>query len=1053
MGTIRRLGIISIVLICVITGLVSAAVSMTGPTTVTRGGVSSGQPYVDGSFDLLVNGNSTTSAPMHLGLIINPQTMTGDICDRPPYLMNNSSGSGDITLGDNAIVFWPQSNTLPFSHFVPNGVEAPSVGCWKVPWGGTHYYGVINTNNTTVSVGTLYPDGGPLSNEFLSTSVKPGNYQFHLQTDNVARSLYANDFADFNVTVTYGQVTLAVDNSSISAGHNVTLSGVNTDSNVTHLWLGGTGIPECGEHLIDLAAPADPKNVSFQPVIPGHGEVGGVYANGSWYYQWTAPCSDGEYSIYASSTDPADVVPRMCNNNGTSCGSAVCGKGGICGLLECPTCGPEYAKVTVNVKVPDFKFALPEIWERCCCEIYPCGSADSSSGMILTGQTGTPNQEIQLLLFGNDFIGQNHYIENSYTSLSDAKGSFSIDIRQVLKGAFDPVTYQNNPTSLCDIDAGDYYLVVIIPGCDGNVPWTYVCNKDLYGYAAYKKILGELDSTDSRYLYLCPSWRYEVHKFTIKDICGSGSVNINATPSEGYAPLNVTFTDVSTFKGNSWNWNFGDGTANVTTQNTQHAYTKPGTYKVQLTVSNATDVKDGIKYIEVKQATDVYAPPQANFTYTPIEFDPMSVQFIDQSSGSTPLTYEWNFGDGNTSTVVAPAHTFSAVGNYTVTLTVTDNYSKGSSATQSITIPVSPAGTPQIAFHADRTTVWYLDINPVRFYDDTVTTWADSWQWDFGDGSTSSLRSPEHKYSTPGRYTVTLRASNVKGEGASVTKKDYINVQNSAPVINATADPITGDFPLKVQFTADATVNGKTVDQSAPLIKEWYWDFGDKGSSAQQNPVNVYEKPGIYTVWVACTLHDGNMSTQQLPNITVKPMPYADFYWEYEEKDSSCCYLVKFTNTSVGTAPMTFQWDFGDGASSTEPNPTHRFKEVRTYNVTLIVTDPTGTSQPAVKQVQVTDGYTTPTPTPTPTPDPGVVNAEFDTTAVKQRTIQFEDKSTGFPNTWQWDLGDGTSSSIKNLFWLLLYSCLFRQQDRRNRRATLPCHGAPRNAVAHNGEL
>ncbi len=1006
MGNIMRLGLVSIMLICLISGAVSAAVSLSGPATVTRGGVSAGEPTVDGFFNLSVNGNNSLSAPMHLGVVINPQTMTGDICDRPPFLDNSTNQN--LILGDSVYVWpWDAANKFKFGNVSPNGFDAPSVGAWTVPWSGTHYYGLINTNNTTVKVGTLYPDTAG-SNEFLSTSVKPGTYTYHLQSDNLP-SIPGVDSTDFNVTVEFGQLTAVaydftawskgslVPVTTIQAGHTVMLQGINTDSKTTHLFVAGTGLPKCGQEIVSLTGQANP------PV------TGGAYLNGTWFYQWTAPCAAGEYTVYASSVDPEDVISRYRYSDGGGC-SAMCSEGNVCGLYDCPTCSPEPGKVTITVVVPDFNFTVPEIVERCCCAAYPCGSVDMLTNVNVTGHTGSPGLPIQVWLFGNEYLGEQPYLLGTYTSLLDDKGSFALDLRDLLS---------DEGVNFCEIPAGDYNLIIQIPGCGArtfDVGPAFIPS-DLVGYKAYQALIKKLNDTNQSLCLSCPPVKdkYVNLKFSLRDNCKGGSVDFTATPTEGLVKLPVQFTDVSTFTGTNWTWNFGDN-ATSTEQNPAHVYTTAGKFTVTLQVTNGSETKEQKKYdyITVNEVPSKYFEPVANFTFVPKNVDPMTIQFIDQSVGATELTYLWDFGDGTTSVDKVPAHTYSAANTYPVILTVTDTYGKTSSTgPQLIEVPAKPSSLPTIDFTADVLEDQYP--LTVQFLDNTTTTWADSWQWNFGDGAVSSLRSPVHTYTTPGLYTVTLRAANVNGEGSEMTKENYINVQNHPPVITATADPMSGKFPLRVEFTAEATVNNKTVEQSKQLIQSWMWDFGDSSSSSEQNPVHVYEIPGNYPVTVTCQLFDGVSNMTDVGTIVVEPQPYANFYWEYLDKDETCCYLVKFTDTSVGAQMWT--WDFGDGLTSAEQNPTHRFKEVGSYNVTLTVDDGSGKTDVMTKQVQITSGYTTPTPTPTPTPVPGEVTAKFISEAQGTRTIQFTDKSEGLiegSSTWVWAFGDGALSNDQN---------------------------------------
>ena len=139
--------------------------------------------------------------------------------------------------------------------------------------------------------------------------------------------------------------------------------------------------------------------------------------------------------------------------------------------------------------------------------------------------------------------------------------------------------------------------------------------------------------------------------------------------TSGDAPLTVSFTDQSIGNPTSWSWNFGDGNTS-TAQNPSHTYTAAGTYDVSLTATNeaGSDTMTKMAYIEVSQAP----APTSQFSGTPTSGDaPLTVSFTDQSIGN-PTSWSWNFGDGNTSTAQNPSHTYTAEGDYTVSLTATN---------------------------------------------------------------------------------------------------------------------------------------------------------------------------------------------------------------------------------------------------------------------------------------------------------------------------------------------------------------------------------------------
>ena len=141
-----------------------------------------------------------------------------------------------------------------------------------------------------------------------------------------------------------------------------------------------------------------------------------------------------------------------------------------------------------------------------------------------------------------------------------------------------------------------------------------------------------------------------------------------ADPTEGNAPLSVQFTDNSTGNVTAWSWNFGDGNTS-TEQSPNHIYTTSGTYTISLNASNAYGYS-----ISNPATITVLEPPAAAFTADPAEGNaPLTVQFTDNSTGNV-TAWLWNFGDGNTSTVQNPTHTYATADTYTVTLNASNAY-------------------------------------------------------------------------------------------------------------------------------------------------------------------------------------------------------------------------------------------------------------------------------------------------------------------------------------------------------------------------------------------
>lgn len=248
--------------------------------------------------------------------------------------------------------------------------------------------------------------------------------------------------------------------------------------------------------------------------------------------------------------------------------------------------------------------------------------------------------------------------------------------------------------------------------------------------------------------------------------------------------------------------------------------------------------------------------PVAAFTSHPTSgYAPLKVAFIDKSTGAH-ASYKWSFGDGTYSKEKNPVHKYSTVGNYTVSLTVT-NAAGNNTATKANYIVVKPLKAPVAAFAAYPTS-GKAPLN-VAFIDKSTGV-HNSWKWSFGDGTYSKEKNPVHKYKNPGKYTVSLTVSNAAGNN-TVTKDNYIVVNPlKAPVANFVAHQTSGKAPLNVAF----------IDKSTGIHNSCKWSFGDGKFSTAKNPVHKYTAPGKYTVSLTVSNAAGNNTKTVSNYIKVK---------------------------------------------------------------------------------------------------------------------------------------------------------------------------------------
>jgi PKD repeat protein len=420
----------------------------------------------------------------------------------------------------------------------------------------------------------------------------------------------------------------------------------------------------------------------------------------------------------------------------------------------------------------------------------------------------------------------------------------------------------------------------------------------------------------------------------------------NAT--SGTVPLSVQFMDSSLDSPTSWTWLFGDG-GTSTSQNPTHTYTNEGSYTVTLIATNlaGSDTLTKTEYITATKASSV--PAVSFVTNVTSGSVPLSVQFLDSSTNS-PTSWVWSFGDGGTSLLSNPVHTYKTDGTYTVTLTATNSAGSNTISRTNYITASKVTDVPDPVFKSTVTS-GYAPLN-VQFVDASGNS-PTSWVWSFGDGSTAIIQNPTHTYTTAGTYTVTLTATNSAGSN-TVSQTGYIVVNAAIPISSFTANVTSGVKPLTVQFT-DTSTNAPTG---------WYWTFGEGGTSTSQNPVYTFTSAGKYAVSVGVSNSAGSNTTTKAKYITVTNVassPIASFTADI--RSGTAPVTVQFTDTTTN-APTGWQWSFGDGIQNTERNPSHTYTKAGTYSVSLMAVNTGGyntTTQPGY--ITVTGPVVTVSPT------------------------------------------------------------------------------------------
>lgn len=464
-------------------------------------------------------------------------------------------------------------------------------------------------------------------------------------------------------------------------------------------------------------------------------------------------------------------------------------------------------------------------------------------------------------------------------------------------------------------------------------------------------------------------------------------VNVDAIPVADFADppaacdgSPVQFTDNSTGNIATYTWDFGD-TEFGSGPNPQHIYPGIGTYNVTLNVVS----NNGCTASATGTAEVVNGPtPDFAVANGPELCVGEQLDISDNSSGPI-ASYGWDFDDGTISAEIAPVHFYQAPGQYSITVVLTAP--DQCATTQTLDVEVYPI--PVAAFSADLG----CEGQGTEFTDlSNVSSGAVvGWEWLFGDGSPIEYQqNPSHTYAALGDYDVMLIAQTDVGCRDTVMGSVSVN-PTPAVSINAT-DACAGDA---VSFINSTVPNDNSITQ-------WNWQFGDGNSSDENEPQHNYTTIGSFDVQLTATSDSGCVGAGTT-QVEIYPYPETSFTFSGIEG----CTPIDITFQDESTinpnySIATYEWNFGDGSSSSEASPTHTYTTNGNFDVSLVTTTAVGGCADTLAFSEIMSIYLT--------PEASFFYGPTDATMLNPR-IRFTNTSID-ATEYSWNFGDGNTSSL-----------------------------------------
>lgn len=394
--------------------------------------------------------------------------------------------------------------------------------------------------------------------------------------------------------------------------------------------------------------------------------------------------------------------------------------------------------------------------------------------------------------------------------------------------------------------------------------------------------------------------------------------------TEGCSPMKVNFTNVSRGNGNTYEWNFGDGSPLVTGNGAQtHVFTvtRRDSIKVRLVSANSCG-NDTLTYIIIVNPNSI----KLDFAVNGNEKTgclPHTVRFVNNSSGAN--TYNWNFGDGQTISTLRGVdtivHTYTQAGNFDIRLQGVNTCNDTLDFEKVTVIP-----KPKVGFLANPTNACYND--SIRFTNQSDVNI--NYLWLFGDGSQSILTNPVKAFSQPGNFNIRLIGSKTDASGlvCSDTAARTVSIGGATGSLRNTSGYVC--LNTSVRF-----------EGLSPNATQFKYVFGDGDSLTTTSALvnHVYTRPGIYVPNL--TLIGGSCLYKTTGDTIRVDRIKAGFRMEQQYECGRT--IVRFIDTSYSYfAKSGQQWNFGDNTISTQTLPQRVYTEPGTYMIRLVITGISG---------------------------------------------------------------------------------------------------------------